>query len=86
LARIQKTPKELIVALAGKITSTMNVDMTKKMKTIAVIDFRIAGLFIYNVPDTHHTDEIEAFIELKGHPLGNCSWGVFEGDIQDNRK
>ena len=55
------------------------------MKSIAVIDQSMNAVFLYSVPDTHHTDEIEEFIEKQGRDLSFCTWGEFDGYLVDLR-
>jgi hypothetical protein len=55
------------------------------MKDIVVIDQSTKDVFLYSVPDTHHTDEIEEFIEKQGRNLSFCIWGEFDGGLFDLR-
>lgn len=55
------------------------------MQEIAVIDSSTTGLFLYSVPKEFDSEEIEIFINNKGHHLSNCSWGEFDGEIVDLR-
>lgn len=54
-------------------------------QAIAVIDSSHPSLFIYDVPNEWDSDRIEQFIHDEGHKLSNCSWGAFDGEIQDFR-
>jgi len=58
---------------------------TKKI-SIAVIDLSIPSLDIYKLPDDFTSEETETFLEATGHHLSNCSWGEFQGEINDHRK
>jgi len=55
------------------------------MKAIAVIDLSTLALCIYDVNDDMDSEEIEEFIHGQGHHLSNCSWGEFDGEINDYR-
>ena len=55
------------------------------MNAIAVIDLSTSSLCIYDVNEDMNLDEIEEFIHKQGHHLSNCSWGAFDGEIQDFR-
>lgn len=52
---------------------------------IAVIDLSYPSLFLYSIGEDWDNEEIENFIYSQGHKLSNCSWGVFDGEIQDLR-
>lgn len=52
---------------------------------IAVIDSEMLTLKIYNVPDDWDADDVEAYIQKKGHKASNCAWGVFDGTVNDLR-
>jgi len=55
-------------------------------QSIAVIDLSIPSLTIYDVDENWSCEEIEEHLYTdRGHNLGNCSWGVFEGEINDTR-
>ena len=54
--------------------------------SIAVLDLSIPSLDIYDVPEEFDSEQTEAFLEATGHHMSNCSWGVFEGEINDNRE
>jgi len=53
--------------------------------SIAVIDSSTVSLDIYDVPEDFNNEQIETFLEATGYHLSNCSWGVFEGEINDHR-
>lgn len=55
------------------------------MKAIAVIDLSTSSLCIYDVPEDYDSEQIEEFIYEEGHHLSNCSWGEFDGEINDYR-
>lgn len=55
------------------------------MKAIAVIDHSVNSLFIYDVPEEFDSEQIEEFLE-ENHHLSNCSWGEFDGIINDLRE
>jgi hypothetical protein len=55
------------------------------MDSIAVIDLSVPSLDIYDVPKEYDSEEIEEFLREKGYHLSNCSWGVFQGEINDHR-
>ncbi len=56
------------------------------MKAIAVIDLGIdGGLFIYDVPEKFEHEQIEEFLMEQGHKMSVCSWGEFDGNINDAR-
>lgn len=48
-------------------------------------DLSIPELSIHRIPDHWDCERIEEFIRSKGHKLSECSWGIFEGEIQDYR-
>jgi len=52
---------------------------------IAVIDSSVKGLFIYDVDSDWNDEQIEHFINTQGRRPSECSWGVFDGDIDDFR-
>ena len=54
--------------------------------SIAVIDLSTASLDIYDVPCAFDSEQIEEFLREKGFHLSNCSWGEFQGEINDHRK
>lgn len=55
------------------------------MKAIAVIDLSVSTLSIYDVPEHWEFERIEEYLDKKGHHLSNCSWGEFDGTINDKR-
>jgi len=59
--------------------------MNEEKTAIAVIDLSTVTLDIYDVPESFTSEEIEDFLEATGHHLSNCSWGAFDGTINDNR-
>lgn len=67
-------------------------------KTVAIIDHEINEVFIYDVSEESSSEDIESFlcdvncytsddgiIEKPLHRLGSCSWGEFNGIINDFR-
>lgn len=54
-------------------------------KAIAVIDLSVLGLFIYDIPKDFNNEQIETFLDERGHHGNNCSWGEFDGKITDLR-
>lgn len=60
--------------------------MAEEVQAIAVIDLSIATLTILNVPDSWVAWEIEEELRNKGFHLSNCSWGAFDGHINDERE
>ena len=55
------------------------------MNSIAVIDASEGTLTIYEVPVNYDSTQTEAFLSQKGHHIGDCSWGGFDGTINDER-
>jgi len=43
-------------------------------------------LHIYDVPDEYDSEQIEEFIVSEGHHLSECSWGEFDGIVNDFRE
>jgi len=56
-----------------------------EFQAIAVIDQSTSGLFIYDVESGLNHEQTEEFISEQGHHLSNCSWGEFDGSINDLR-
>lgn len=52
---------------------------------VAVIDMSVGGLSIYDLPDGLSSEEAEDILIKKGHKMSCCSWGYFDGKIEDNR-
>lgn len=55
-------------------------------QALAVIDQSVNGLFIYDIEPGLCNEEIEEVIASNGHHLSNCSWGEFDGKIEDQRE
>lgn len=78
--------KTIIKEMKKEIEDFANKIAQEKM-AIAVIDLAISKLFIYDVPKHFDSEQIENFLlEQNIHHLSNCSWGVFDGDIEDLRE
>lgn len=52
---------------------------------LAVIDFSVKGLFIYDVDSNWSNETVEEFLVEQGRKISNCHYGVFDGDIVDLR-
>ena len=52
---------------------------------VAVIDLSVGGLSIYDIPDGLSSEDAEDVLIAKGHKMSQCSWGYFDGKIEDNR-
>ena len=49
---------------------------------VAIIDLSTSTL---HVPDRLDHQETEEFLEKNGFKMSNCSWGEFDGEIDDQR-
>lgn len=60
----------------------MPIEETKK---VAVIDSSVNGLFIYSIPVEMQEDseDFEYFLHQNGRKAENCTWGGFDGEIND---
>lgn len=54
-------------------------------QAIAIIDLSNTSLTIIDVDDKLNSEEIEEILIEKGFHLSNCSWGAFDGIINDER-
>jgi len=60
--------------------------MSAQFNSIAVIDHTLHALFIYDLPENWNPAKIETLLNENGHRLMNCSWGAFDGKIEDQRE
>lgn len=54
-------------------------------QAIAIIDLSTCSLDIIDVDDELDSEQIEDVLIKKGYHLSNCSWGAFDGNINDLR-
>jgi hypothetical protein len=54
-------------------------------QAIAVIDLSNSALSIHNVPDHWDIEQIEDHLNDLDYHLMDCSWGAFDGEINDER-
>ena len=54
-------------------------------QAIAIIDLSTFTLNVIDVPDYYESEEIEEELTNRGFDLSNCSWGAFDGVINDLR-
>ena len=59
--------------------------MSEKQVAVAIIDLSTSTLHIMDVPDKLDGQETEEFLEENGFKMSNCSWGEFDGEIDDQR-
>ena len=60
--------------------------MSKEGKqAIAVIDLSNANLSIHNVPISWDSEQIKDHLNDLNYHLSDCSWGAFDGEINDER-
>ena len=54
---------------------------------VAVIDRSVSSLFVYDVPEYITRDEslLDDYLTKNGRKTSQCSWGVFDGNIEDLR-
>ena len=57
----------------------------KSKQAIAVIDLSNASLSIHDVDDDLDCEGIEEALRALNYHLSNCSWGAFDGTINDLR-
>tara|TARA_R110000772_G_scaffold17332_9_gene48392 strand:+ start:638 stop:844 length:207 start_codon:yes stop_codon:yes gene_type:complete len=67
------------------INSTKEWDFMDEKESIAVIDMSTSTLDILSVPTGWGFEETEEFLMEQGYHLSNCSWGAFNGEINDKR-
>lgn len=60
-------------------------EITGYLVPIAVIDQSMNALFIYEIDSDWNSEQVEKFITSQGRHLSNCSWGIFDGEIIDDR-
>lgn len=56
-----------------------------ELDAVAIIDMSNSSLTIIDVPTCMDSEETELYLDAQGFHLSNCSWGVFDGVIHDER-
>jgi hypothetical protein len=57
----------------------------EQQEAIAIIDMSTSTLHIHNVPKKWDGQQTEEWLTEQGYHLSNCSWGAFDGKINDER-
>jgi hypothetical protein len=60
-------------------------EYNKEEVAVAIIDMSTSTLHIMSVPTLFDSQETEEFLEENGFKMTNCSWGEFDGEINDER-
>jgi len=60
-------------------------ELKEGQQAIAIIDLSTSTLHILNVPDEWDAEKTEDWLGEQGYHLSNCSWGAFDGVINDGR-
>lgn len=57
----------------------------KDKTPIMVIDHTVSECFIYDMDSDLLSEDIESKLIAQGHHLSSCSWGQYNGIINDKR-